>query len=387
MTRSASTRLASCLALCALVNCGGNSSRYDLAMKRAENARTRGYPDEVRDQYEQAAELAKNDEDRAEALYRAATVRGAPGGRQTQIERLRQVRTQYPKTSRAARAQLDLARLLEKENQKTEAAEAYQDLIVSYPQSILASRALDALLQLWKDDGQAPSAMLAQLSAFENLGAGSLRELTLYRAACLEKTIDTGRAVERFEELAKEYPLPKGRYTDEALLESARLRLTLGDIDGSEALLKILAEAPARSLMVGSYERTSYAEAAFLRARIANEIRADRASAEQLFRSFPSSFPNSRLRDDAQFELVRLLSTNPQRQQACAALRELESIDPGSRFLRCLPVYCGAKGKAGEPPKDVPPLCERGLPPLLSPRDEPDSVEPDSDEPDSNKPS
>lgn len=367
MTLSATTRFASCLTLLALVSCGGSSSRYDRAIKMAENARVRGYPGEVREHYEQAAKLAKNDQDRAEALYRAAKVRGAGGGVEAQMNRLRQVRAVYPKTSQAARAQLDLARMLETNGAKLQATKEYKDLIVSHPHSILASRALDALLQLWKEDGLAESELIAELSSFENLGAPSLRELTLYRCAVIEKAIDKRRAVGRLEALAKEFPLPKGRFADEALLESAKLRLELGDVAGADALLKILADAPARSLMVGSYQRTSYAEAAFLRARVAAEIRGNLTEAEQLFQRFPSSFPNSRLRDDAQFELVRLLSTNQKSEQACRALRELEGIDPGSRFLRCLPVYCGPKGETEELLQGVPPLCERQLPPLVSP--------------------
>jgi tetratricopeptide (TPR) repeat protein len=368
--------LLSWLLLATASACSHGASRYDRAIESAENARARGYREEEREHYEDAARFAGSDDERAEALYRATKVHRAVDTPRAQADRLLALQARYPKTPAAVRALLDAARLMEGDGNFVDAAARYEQLIGLYPNSALAPRALDGLLHVWQDGHTSREVVLERFAHFQSLGAPALRELALFREASFFQSFDPKRAVAGYEALAREYPLPKGRYSDEALLESAKLRLTLGDVAGAEGLLKILAEAPAQAMMVGSYDRAAYAEAAFLRARVWAEVLQDLGKAEELFSNFAAAFPSSRLRDDAQFELARLLAQKGRAEDACRALRRLEKIDPDSRFLRCVALYCptqaehsskSAPGLNGAAPRAEggPALCSRPLPPLI----------------------
>lgn len=315
--------------------CHYRPSAFDQALAQANERTRQGDITGARESYQEATETATTSDEEVEARYRAILLGKDPSAARSLVELARA----FPSATRAPRCLLDAGRIYRRSGHIDQAMSAFRELITSYPSSASASSGLREILnELRKQDpsGEAERSFIAENR--ERLVA--LREELDFRAALALEESDVKAAILAYEDLARSHPLPEGRYTDEALLRAAKLRLSKGDAAGALAVTDAVMRANEKSLMVGSYTRSSYAEAAYLRATILRDHQKDRNAAAKAFERFPSQFPRSRLRDDALHAAAEIYRAEGRRTEACVLIRRLAEVDPDSRFRRSEGEYC-----------------------------------------------
>ncbi|HSC85943.1 MAG TPA: tetratricopeptide repeat protein [Polyangiaceae bacterium] len=347
-----------CVALAS--GCGGGPSTYSLALARAGKAERAADFDAARRAYAEASERAENDEQADEANYRAARLQLAERGPLEGAVALERFAASAPNSPRAARARLDAARAREHAGDEAGAREAYLRVVREHPTSSGAEAAARRWVAL---SGQEPEAAWARLLA-ENRAA-ELAPLLHYEHAKALEPQSPRQAVLEYEKTAELDPLPQGRYADEALLASARLRRREGDQTGALQTLDLLLRARDTSFLAGSYERAAYAEARWLSGLILRDDLARYDEAAQAFGRVVSDHPTSRRVDDALFDqaIAHALAHHPER--ACTSLRSLAETRPDSRFASCAPLFCPAcesEGDAACQDVDMSPRCCGALP-------------------------
>lgn len=321
-----------------LTGCHHRPSAFDQALAQAAEEKQHGQIDAARAHYRQARELARNRDQQMEASYRELLLlpdaEAAP--------RLRDLARSDPRAARAPRCLLDAGRIYRRQALLEPAISAWTELLRSYPSSASAPSALRGVLGILRAQdatGRAERAFIAK----QKRHPGALEEELLFRDAEAIALTDASQAIVAYENVARRFPIPEGRFSDEALLRSAQLRLSGGDPQGALEITREIMRANEKSLMVGSYTRSAYAEASYLHAQILRDHGEDPLSAARAFERFPSQFPHSRLRDDALHSAAELYLSVGRPADACAAVRSLETVDPGSRFLRSKERYCGTR--------------------------------------------
>lgn len=315
------------------VACHRGASPYDQALARAAEHARRGELEDAQQDYKNAHDLGRDQDERVEALYRALSLKKDAKG-------LIRLARNHPSATRAPRCLLDAGRIYQRAGQTEQALAAFRELVLSYPQSASAPSGLREILrELLSQDpsGGASLAFLAQ----NRTHLGPLDEEVRYREAALLESSDPDAAILAYEELARRYPLPEGVFADEALLRAATLRRARGDIDGALLVLMEMKKANEKALMVGSYTRSSYADAAYLYATVLRDDKRDLGAAARAFEAFPSEFPKSRLRDDAIEAAARVYLMLGEGARACATIRSLADVDPESRYRKKEPEFCG----------------------------------------------
>lgn len=298
-----------------------------------------------------------------EARYREASHAERTGDDQHARALLTEITQQYPRSARAARAWLDLGKLKEKAGRIAEARIAYAE-VLGHPRSGLAERAAEALVRL---DDAPHSAAYRKLLAPASDGRTSDPELDsflrLRLARSLEAEGDLRAALLAYEDVAKRHPLPVGRHSDEALLDAARLRRRLGDAQGALRTIDVLLAAQAQAALVGSYERSAFAEARLLAATIHYQDLGDAARAEETLLSLVEHSETSRLRDDALLRAAWLAKEQGATKRACAHARALVSLSPPSVLVECAGLVCDETGL----PRKESSRCARLIPWTASP--------------------
>lgn len=328
-------------ALLSLVACSASDGEFERSLRSAGDEAQRGNPEKAERDY---AALV-NDErlapgDRAEALYRLAHLEldhDKPGRARGNFQKLLR---EFRQTPRAPRAALDLARLEERQGRTAEARDAYLDVLASFPDSGGAEAAVAAFARLSDEPAS------ETIAALRRLGAPALDEaLRWQEAKALESEGQSRAAIDAYEALVARYPLPTGRYADDALLRAAKLRRTLGDALGCLDTLDVLLDSRTRATVVGSHERAAYAEGHLLSALVLRDDLGRASDALARFSSLPAEHPDSRLVDDAYWQAAvtaRLLDRN---ERACSEATRLVEARPDSRFAQCLALPCPERFK------------------------------------------
>lgn len=338
-------------ALC-MSACAGHTSRFDEALTAAEHEARSGRADEAARLYREAAQHAPSRDLAVEAAYREAWMWKRAGDTKRALDCLERLAAAEPASARSARIWLDIGRFREKESDPGGAREAYRR-VLSYPESGLATRAADALVRQTSPRSTAYRELLP-------LAAGTLELNAFLRLRVAQSEVEEGNlrgAIATAEALAKDHPLPTAVYTDDALLLAARARRTLGDFSGALVTLDALLAAEEKAALVGSYERSTYAEARWLAADIQQIDLHDPARAERLLEDLASKDDTSRLKDDALFRAAWLAQERGHSGLACARARALEQLDPPSSLTVCLGEVCSALPR--EPKRSR--RCERAL--------------------------
>ena len=320
-----------------LLACGGGKSEYHLALDRGAAAERAGRDDEARAALDDAAERASSDAQRDEALYRSALVGRRGEAPLETVERLRTFARERPRADRAPRALLDAARILEREGKNEEARGVYDEVVTKYPQSSGALSAAERVVVLTPGSPSAAWQKLVERNRERELDAG----LRYHWALSLEEA-EPRAALREHEEVVRRDPLPMGRFSDEALLHAARLRRRLGDIDGALQTLEALSSSRGHSMMVGSYERSSFAEARFLEAEILRDDAHRISEAESAFLRLANDHPTSRLGDDALFQAATIAHHEGRASAACRWMKRLSSEHADSVLRVCEPLFCEA---------------------------------------------
>lgn len=327
------TLWASALIALSCFACHHKPSPFDQALARAADQARRGEISSARESYQKAHALGRDQDERVEALYRGLSLSKDASG-------LFRLARENPSAERAPRCLLDAGRIYRRAGRAEEALSVFRELLSSYPESASAASGLRELLrELLRRDPSGASSLA--FIAKNRVRLSALDEELRYREAALLETSEPEAAIFAYEELARRYPLPEGVFADEALLRAAKLRRARGDIEGALLVLTEIEKANERSLMVGSYTRSSYAEAAYLRATILRDDKRDLRAAARAFEAYPDAFPKSRLRDDAIAAAAKIYLTLGDGARACACIHRLAEVDPKSRHRREEPLFCG----------------------------------------------
>ncbi len=340
-SRSRNARiLAVQLMFCALASCHRSPTPYRTAMRAAESARREENYEEERQAFEDAAQLANESDDADEARYRRAESFSREGRFETAAKELESFAREYPTSHRAARAWLDAGRNWERANEPRKAHDAFAVLVERYPESggalSAATRIVELRTQLHQSSRSNEWRRLLEHNRNRELDQG-LR----YRYAQALEEVSIQQSLLSYEDVAKKHPLPAGTYTDEALLRAAELRLQLGDAAGAIETLELLSKQGGPAAIVGSYTRTAYVKAVFLQGMIQRDQLNRPVDAVRTFRSLKEKYPNSRLVDDALWEVVR--TERLMGESGCESMDELVSTRPESRFVRCRELVCSRK--------------------------------------------
>ncbi|HEY1559029.1 MAG TPA: tetratricopeptide repeat protein [Kofleriaceae bacterium] len=126
---------------------------------------------------------------------------------------------------------------------------------------------------------------------------------------------------------------PESGLRDDARWNAARISRTLGDPKGAAQRLRALLATREVSLGAGSYFSIWLDDAQLELGKILRDDLGDLPGAVAAFRRLPKDYPASILRDDALYELAVTLAKLNDHAGACAAVRDLKTLEPDSKYV------------------------------------------------------
>ncbi len=294
------------------------------ALAEAERHQHHGRLDAAAAAYGRAAISAERRVDRDEALYRESRVRARQGDYARAVALCDRIAEAKPKSRRTERAILDGARYRLELGQVQRAEHDLRGLAVGASDSGAASSALRLLLVLHVRD--APHA--AGLGFVRALGAevreGKVAEVLMHEEA--ELLIALGRKAEARAVLTQQvarFPYPQGALWDDALYRLADLDEDEGDPRAAITHLDQMLAKGESAVLVGSYTRPKFPDAALRIARLYRDRVRDLDAAVRAFRAVRERFPDSRVVDDALAEEAELWLDRGDPVRGCTLLRQL----------------------------------------------------------------
>jgi tetratricopeptide (TPR) repeat protein len=272
-------------------------------------------------------------DDCALAAVRLAELHQA-GGRFREAEavwrRAAEVTTQ-PRT--AARALYRSAELLHGElSDDAAAAERAWHLVETYPEEIAADDALKLAIRLDEPrDWSGVAARLARL--YPRLYKFDIGDNLLYeRGMILSRHDRAPDAIAIFDQLADSYAHSSLR--DDGLWRAAELLRDSGDFEGALRRLRRILSSRKDALITGSYNYLQLDDAQLLVGRIYLDDLHDPKHAAEAFELLADDYPESRLRDDALYDLARARREQKDPRAACRALARLVKQFPDGNRVR-----------------------------------------------------
>ena len=218
-------------------------------------------------------------------------------------------------------------------DERREGLAGLYQLVLGYPDSALASRALVVLV---REIAPPESALRFLDQLYAHLGDSDLGDDVLDITANVAIEIgDRARATAALERIVADHPYPRGQRWDDALWRLA----DLAEADGEPAraaayLVDMLSVAEATSAP-GSYTRPRFPEAQIRLARLYHRDLGDEAAAREAYRAAYEDFPTSRYRDDALVEHGEMLLELGLGRDGCRLLAQaVEEFDVGSARRR-----------------------------------------------------
>ena len=344
MRRVSGTSLARCcaVALLALDACAPTLPRpYQEQRAAAERAYAAGRYEEAAHHWELAARAADRRRDRSEALYRAGASFERAGRHRDAAALYQKIAGDFAKSSRAARADFDRARLEIEHGERERGYALLERAMFAHADSGLAPRALSELLLRAKDRGGAGAARAELERLLPKLTRTPLAERAFYaRATLLDEQGDRAAARDQYLQVARRFSYPIGALWDDALWHAARLENDLGNPRKAISYLERMLAQRESSFLQGSYERPRYAEAQFRIAELYRDRLHDTARARREFRKVWENHPTSLLKDDALWNEALLARGEGDRHAACASVALLADEAPDSRYVPCGKLLC-----------------------------------------------
>lgn len=317
-----------------LAACSPNrGSAFKLSMAEATRANGAGRDADAALAFEHAAAAAKLPNDAAFARQEAALAWLRAGNTDKGLAGLRSLA--QDKTTYSASAQYKLAEYRMRSGDAGASADL-EAFMIAHPDSGYARAAFVKLLR--SHDASA----LDWLARTRSKVAGSdLEQRFAYEhAKRLEANGNVDAARSEYLALADRWPYPKGVHFDEALMHAAKLTLSGGDARGAIRLYERLLAQRESAHVMGSYEKTAYAQAALEIATIQERTLGDRAAARAAYHRVYRDFTTSPDRDDALWKESALWQRDGNESERCATLRTLVGDFPDSRYVPCASAAC-----------------------------------------------
>jgi tetratricopeptide (TPR) repeat protein len=343
--------------------------RYQEQRAAAERAYAAGRYEEAAHHWELAAGAADRRRDRSEALYRAGASYERAGRHGDAEASYEKIAARFPKSSRAARADFDRARIEIEHGNREHGYALLERAMFAHADSGLAPRALRELLLRAEDRGGKAFARAELERLLPRLTRTPLAERALYaRAALLDEQGDRAGARDQYLEVARRFSYPTGALWDDALWHAARLENDLGNPRKAISYLERMLAQRESSFLQGSYERPRYAEAQFRIAELYRDRLGDTGRARREFRKVWENHPTSLLKDDALWNEALLARGAGDRRAACASVALLADEAPDSRYVPCGKLLC--ESAAADPKRSCRGYIERAVRSQLAGRGE-----------------
>jgi hypothetical protein len=316
-----------------LAACSPNrGTAFQLSMAEATRANGAGRDADAARAFERAAATAKVPNDAAFARQEAALawIRAGDAERGvTQLHALADGKSTY-----AASAQYKLAEYKFHAHDPSGVAEL-ERFLIAHPETGYARAAFVKVVRQ-KDETGAGLAWLGDTRA--KVAGTDLEQLFAYEhARRLEESGHTADARREYGSIADTWPYPKGVHFDEALVHAAHIEKEAGHPHEAIALLQRLLAQRELSQVMGTYEKTAYAESQLEIARIYEGPLADPAAARAAYHKAYRDFPTSITRDDALWHESQLWQAD---ERKCEPLRTLVHDFPDSRYVPCAMASC-----------------------------------------------
>jgi len=343
-------RAACVIALVAGVGCGPqHGAAFPAAMKDADLAAEHGDKREAARLFDRAAELALLPRDRDDARHAAARMWARAGDVPRALATLDALASESPPGVEAGSAFYDAASLRIAAGDTETGWRDLERMVHRFPNDGDARPALHRWL-LHLDDADADAGSAHPRSALDwlrgvhaELDTTDRSEEVAYEVAVrLERTGDASSARDAFLAVAARWPYPLGALWDDALYHASVIDEARGHADDAARDLRRMLDGRERAVIIGSAERSRYAEAELHLGELYRDRLSDRGRARAAFHALYTDFPESPLRERGLFEEARLLEADGEQGEACARLELLVREFPGSRYAPCAVTRCPA---------------------------------------------
>lgn len=337
---------AALLSLLLVAACSPNrGSAFQLSMAEATRANGAGRDADAARAFERAASSAKVPHDAAFARQEAALawLRAGDSVRGTrQLQALADGKSTY-----AINAQYKLAEYKLRQKDPTAIAEL-ERFLITHPETGYARAAFVKVVRQKDEDGTAV-AWLGNTRA-QVAGTDLEQRFAYEHARRLETAGRVDDARREYAAIADRWPYPKGVHFDEALVRSAQLEKAAGRPREAITLLERLLHQREVAHIMGTYEKTAYADAQLEIARIYAEQLRDPAAARAAYHKLYTDFPTAITRDDALWRESQLWKDDGRK---CEPLRTLVHDFPDSRYVPCAVASCNLERPkhSGAPPR------------------------------------
>ena len=241
-------------------------------------------------------------------------------------------RTREP--PQAALALYRAAALADRRGDRSRAESFAWRCLEQYPDESSAERAVDLLLRLATDGGDAMSAIARFDRGALRLQAREVADNLLFAAAHLAEPRDPLAALARFDDLPLRHP--SSPLADDPLWRSMEILRRRGDFPGAIERLRRITRTRRPALVTGSYNALLLDDAQLEIGRLYRDGLQDPEGALRELLIVADDYPESTLRDDALLEAAEASlarhtpPTGDDRRQACALLQRLRRQFPDS---------------------------------------------------------
>ncbi len=348
-------RAALAFLICTPLACGASAhGAYTQTFAEGERAETAGRFAEASVHYDDAAKAAPNARERDHASYAAAKMLLQAGDLAAAAPRLEAIASATPPGEHAALAYYDLTEFKMRHGREAEAWVALERMVVAYPASALARRALHRVIT-HKDETEGLKASLAYIdSRSATLGKSDLAETLAYeRALHLEQLGDHAAARAAFIAVAEKWPYPLGALRDDSLFHASEIDEALGHFPEAISDLEAMLRDREKASTIGTYQRPRYTPAQWRIAILYRDQLHDRSRAREAFHFLYTDFTTALQRDDALWEEASLWAEDNDKTTACSRLATLTHAFPDSRYVPCAIEDCSAiqRGSGSHAPK------------------------------------
>jgi tetratricopeptide (TPR) repeat protein len=323
---------------------------YQDALAAGLRARNAGRSEEARDAFMRAAGLADRYKDREAARFLAGETLEELGDVAAALAVYEQIVKDADGRHHGARAAFAVARLTMERDGFEAGERAVLAAIRLYADSGLVRHAVRRLLEVVESE-RGPTAALEWLTPLEaELRATQAGEAVTYEWATLLARADRkAESIDALLALARSKPYPQGSMTDDAYFVAS---LQLEDLDRVDEAIEVLREmrAPEEAAYAGSsYDRPRWPAGSYRIAVLLRDRKQDLDGALAAFREVLERHPDSRVADDALFEIARLEAGRGGAERACDAARAILAREPESKYVRCVHHVCPAAPKGARP--------------------------------------